>query len=144
MLAHWYGLLLLANGGIGPPDPPLVTQASNEVELRRPQRRQIVVAHNGKDYVVELEDLPDFLNQIQETVRETVVERAAVKRTKKTAPVVKIVDAPEDTKALVLNQLNAVNRLIRDEWAMAVADYFAYKAAVDQDEEEIELLLMAV
>ena len=138
MLAHWYGLLLVKSGAVAP------ATASNEVELSpRRQRRQIIVAHNGKDYIVDPEELPQFLAQIQENIKETVVERAATKRTKKPAPVVKLIEAPEDTKALILSQLSAVNRLIRDEWAMAVANYLAYRQAVEQDEDEIEFLLMA-
>lgn len=144
MLAHWYGLLLLATGGEppDPPDPP-VTQASNEVELKL-RKRRLVIAHNGRDHVIDVDELPAFLERIEQDVREVVVERAATKRTKKPAPVVKLIEAPEDTRQQVLDQLSVVNRLIRSEWALAVQNYLAYKAAYEQEEEEIEFLLMAV
>ena len=141
MLGHWF--ISLFQSGESQPEP--AKTYSNEVELKPRQRRQIIVAHNGKDYVVELDELPNFLAQIEEETPAVVVKRAATKRTKKPAPVVKLVEAPEDSKSLILEQLSATNRLIRTEWASAVQNYLAYKAAVElaQDEEDIELLLMA-
>lgn len=121
---------------------------SNEVELEfetlKPKKRRLLVAHNGQEYALSPDELPAFLERIEQDVREVVVERAALKRTKKPAPVVKLIEAPDDTKQQVLDQLSAVNRLIRSEWALAVQNYLAYKAAYEQEEDEIELLLMAV
>lgn len=106
-------------------------------------RKRVVVEVDGKEYVVPIEGLQAFLDEIKNQAK--LVEQPAPKRKKRTKkvvdtkitdqPVVKVVSAPPEEIALIQRHIDRTNEIMRQVWESALQRYI-------EDIEEEEWLLM--
>ena len=105
--------------------------------------KRVVVEVDGKEYVVPIEGLQEFLDEIKNQAK--LVEQSQTKRKKRKKdvrspaithqPVVKVISAPLEEIALIQRHVDRTNEIMRQVWESALQRYL-------EDIEEEEWLLM--
>lgn len=99
----------------------------------------VVLEYAGKEYRVPVGELEQFLLSIQEEPKVRKIVRKRVRKNKKSqfAPVVKLIDAPEDEKEQILATIDRNNEKLHHMWNILLT-----QRLIEQDDEETLLLLL--
>ena len=114
------------------------------VSRSKAPRKRVIVEVDGKEYIVPVEGLQEFLDAVSqkvERVAQAPKKRKARKQKAvdiKTAPVVKVVSAPIEEIALIQRHIDRTNEIMRQVFEGALQRY------LDELEDEEALLWLIV
>ena len=121
------------------PDEPV---RGGAVSRSKTPRRRVIVEVDGKEYIVPVEGLQEFLDAISKKAEAVAPKKRKARKQKavdiKTAPVVKVVSAPIEEIALIQRHIDRTNEIMRQVFEGALQRY------LDELEDEEALLWLIV